>query len=119
MTLKRCFINSAVVASFLATQLVASYSLAQFEDFPPPPPLDDFSAPPPPTGTLGTGGSTIPTEVTPSLNNPTKVIKSTSKNVKNGILTEKQKEKFAKASAEDITFENFPERIRPFDFPNF
>jgi general secretion pathway protein D len=121
MTLKRCFINSAVVASFLATQLVSSHSMAQFEDFPPPPPIDDFSTPPPPTGTMGVNGAaSVPSNgVTPSFNNSAaKIIKPTSKNSKNGILDEKQKEKFAKASAEDITSENFPETIESFDFPN-
>lgn len=120
MTLKRCLMNSAVVASFLATQLVSSYSFSQFEDFPPPPPIDDFSTPPPPTGTMGVNGAApVPSNgVTPSFNSPTKVIKPTSKNAKNGILDEKQKAKFAKASAEDITSENFPETIESFDFPN-
>lgn len=123
MTLKRCLLNSAVVASFLASQLVSSNSSAQFEDFPPPPPMDDFSTPPPPTGTLGTGGPVVQVpganEVSPSESGSSRIIKpSGGKGSKNGILSQKQKEKFAKSSAEDITSENFPETIESFDFPN-
>lgn len=106
MTFKKSLLNSTVVASFLASQLVASHGLAQFEDFPPPPTINDFSTPPNPGSTPTAAPSGIQT------------IKSVSKGSKNNILTEKQKEKFAKAGAEDITSENFPETIESFDFPN-
>jgi general secretion pathway protein D len=39
-------------------------------------------------------------------------------NVKAGILTKKQQEKFSRSDTEDITNENFPETIESFDFPN-
>ncbi len=126
MTLKKCLLNSTIVASFLASQLVASHSFAQFEDFPPPPPIDDFAAPPaPPVGSGGVPGvknampvPAIGRGTAPSPNLPTQVIKPINKNAKSSILTEKQKEKFSKAGAEDITSENFPETIESFDFPN-
>ena len=119
MTLKKYLLNSAVVASFLASQLVVSNSFAQFEDFPPPPPIDDFSTPPNPGGaaTVPARG-TQPMAVSNSSESSTQVIKPSSKSGKNSILSEKQKEKFAKANAEDITSENFPETIESFDFPN-
>ncbi len=119
MTLKKYLLNSAVVASFLASQLVVSNSFAQFEDFPPPPPIDDFSTPPNPGGaaTVPARG-TQPMAVSNSSESSNQVIKPSSKSGKNSILSEKQKEKFAKANAEDITSENFPETIESFDFPN-
>ncbi len=130
MTLRKCLLNSTIVASFLASQLVTSHSFAQFEDFPPPPPIDDFAAPPaPPVGSgASVGGipgakNAMPVPAmgrgtAPSPNLPTQVIKPINKNAKSSILTEKQKEKFSKATAEDITSENFPETIESFDFPN-
>lgn len=132
MTLKKSFLNSAVVASFLASQLLTSHSWAQFEDFPPPPPpMDDFSTPPNPgaapavrrglipgasSSALGKGTSAPMPTAAPST--ATQTIKPSSRSSKNSILTEKQKEKFSKAGAEDITSENFPETIESFDFPN-
>ena len=129
MTLKKYFLNSAVVASFLASQLIVSSSLAQFEDFPPPPPIDDFSSTPPnPSGnavttpaaasrTSGARGLTPGNNSVPAASGA-QVIKSISKSPKNSILNEKQKAKFSKATTEDITSENFPETIESFDFPN-
>jgi general secretion pathway protein D len=114
MTLKKCLLNSTIVASFLASQLVTSHSFAQFEDFPPPPPMDDFSAPPAP----GSNAGGIPTSKNAAPNPTAQIIQPTNKNAKSSILNDKQKEKFSKAGAEDITSENFPETIESFDFPN-
>ncbi|MES2801123.1 MAG: type II secretion system secretin GspD [Bdellovibrionota bacterium] len=126
MAFKRSVITAAVVASFLASQLTGSYCFAQFEDFPPPPPIDDFAAPsvgevpppppannsfPPPASNLGGNRAGTP----PSAG-PAKVISS--KGTKSTVLSDKQREKFAKANPEDITSENFPETIESFDFPN-
>ncbi len=122
MSFKKSLINSTVIASFLASQLVTSTALSQnsgqrkpdqFEDFPPPPPMDEFSTPPPPSipPTPGMAGNNM------NSTGPSQVIKP-SKGSKNGILDDKQKQKFSKASAEDITSENFPETIESFDFPN-
>lgn len=115
---------------FLLSQVLGTLTFAQ-EDFEPPPPtIDGFNdlPPPPPVGGPapnaggfnnftpppsidssrgGFGGSPSGTET---------VIKPS--NGKASILTDKQKEKFAKANAEDITSENFPETIESFDFPN-
>ena len=129
MSFKRSLINSTVIASFLASQLVTSTAFSQknnlnanrkpnqFEDFPPPPPMDEFSTPPPPAipPTPGSGG--LAAGQNRGSTGSQQVIKP-SKNSKGGILDEKQKQKFAKASAEDITSENFPETIESFDFPN-
>ncbi|AZZ37124.1 type II secretion system protein GspD [Bdellovibrio sp. qaytius] len=140
MAFRRSLLTTAVLTSFLASQLTGSYCFAQFEDFPPPPPIDDFAAPsvgdipppPPPTN------NTAPPPVnnfggTPRGNNagsaktgtanagvansaPAKVI--TAKGTKSTVLSDKQREKFSKAGPEDITSENFPETIESFDFPN-
>lgn len=128
MAFRRSLITTAVVTSFLASQLTGSYAFAQFEDFPPPPPIDDFAAPsvgdfpppPPPTNNSfappannfggNTGGAAA------NSGGPTKTISA--KGTKSTVLSDKQREKFAKANPEDITSENFPETIESFDFPN-
>ncbi|MFN3696429.1 MAG: type II secretion system secretin GspD [Pseudobdellovibrio sp.] len=105
MNVKKSLITSTLVTSFLMGQLTSSHALAQFDDFPPPPPLDDFSN----------------RTSTPNFNNPPSASTATvisGEKSKNSILSDKQKEKFSKASAEDITSENFPETIESFDFPN-
>ncbi len=56
--------------------------------------------------------------VTLSLLAPVASGQSTNQAKKSSGLTESQKSKFAKASPEDITNENFPETIESFDFPN-
>ncbi len=120
MAFKRSLITTAVITSFLASQLTGSYCFAQFEDFPPPPPIDDFAAPsvgevpPPPPPTPSIGGNRAGTAPTGS--GPAKVISA--KGTKSTVLSDKQRDKFAKAGPEDITSENFPETIESFDFPN-
>ena len=102
------------LASLMTAQLIGPAAQAQFEDFPPaPPPPDfgnaepeqtpDFSAPAAPVG--GTRGGS------PSAN-------SRGGAAGNEILNKNAKGKFAKASPEDITNENFPETIDSFDYPN-
>lgn len=109
---------------FLATQVLSSLSLAQ-EDFTPPPPvIDGFDLPPPPPvgGPTGnSGGSGFNNSFgggsgSSGSRSGETVIKPS--NGKSSILTDKQREKFAKANSEDITSENFPETIESFDFPN-
>jgi len=118
MAFKRSVITTAVVASFLASQLTGSYCFAQFEDFPPPPPIDDFAAPsvgevpPPPPPATNLGGN----RAAGTGSAPAKVISA--KGTKSTVLSDKQREKFSKANPEDITSENFPETIESFDFPN-
>ena len=122
------------MAVVTAGYLLASVGFAQNENFPPPPPpiFDDMTAPPPPVinpsnpatssgerGRPGFGGG--PSQAGGSGNTgssaETRIISPT-KADKTGVLTSKQKSKFAKAGAEDITSENFPETIESFDFPN-
>lgn len=118
MTFKKSMINSTVVASFLASQLVCSNSLAQFEDFPPPPPIDDMSVPAPPNNSFGgTPAANLPPTAPAAAGSSTTIIKP-SNGAKSSILDDKQRQKFAKAAPEDITSENFPETIESFDFPN-
>ncbi len=120
MAFKRSLITTAVITSFLASQLTGSYCFAQFEDFPPPPPIDDFAAPsvgevpPPPPPVPNIGGNRVGTA--PIGSGPAKVISA--KGTKSTVLSDKQRDKFAKAGPEDITSENFPETIESFDFPN-
>lgn len=133
MAFKRNLMTTAVVTSFLAAQLTGSYCFAQFEDFPPPPPVDDFSAPavgdfppppPPPTAVQPSAvqPSSPPTDfggnagARSATAGSSKVI--VSKGTKSTVLSDKQRDKFAKANPEDITSENFPETIESFDFPN-
>lgn len=118
MTLQKRILSSIIATSFLAS-ITAQ---AQYEDLPPPPPLEDFSATPPSQapGMPSAGG--LPnsnfndSHVTPSGTN-TQII-SPSKNSKSGVLSTSQRNKFAKASPEEITAKNFPETIESFDFPN-
>lgn len=130
MALTKRTISSAVVTAFLASQLTSHHALAQFEDMPPPPPIgDDFSAAPPPPAVqpqndLNRGRpATPPASFTSGRTAAPRIGGSESKIVapkssKASILDDKQRAKFAKASAEDITSENFPETIESFDFPN-
>ena len=139
MTLKSNYkkTNLILIFVFLLTQTYNSKAVAQFEDFPPPPPAsDDFEAPPLPepmdnVDTFSAPPAQVPAQAlpTPSPTNSastpssftttsgTKIIAPT-KNAKSSILSEKQKQKFARANPEDITSENFPESIESFDFPN-
>lgn len=125
MAFKRSLITTAVITSFLASQLTGSYCFAQFEDFPPPPPIDDFAAPsvgevppPPPANNAFPPASNLGSNRAAGTGStaPAKVISA--KGTKSTVLSDKQREKFAKANPEDITSENFPETIESFDFPN-
>lgn len=113
--------SSLVICTSLLLALPAS---AQFEEMPPPPPVipsgDDYNSAPP----------SRPTNSAPRFGNPSStpsfggngggetVIKPTGDSKSSGVLPTTQKSKFAKASPEDITNENFPETIESFDFPN-
>ncbi|MDG0817437.1 type II secretion system secretin GspD [Bdellovibrio svalbardensis] len=103
------------IASLMTAQLMGPVANAQFEDFPPPPPppdfgqnapaeADSFPAPPSAPAGMGAGG--------------TRGGSAHSTNSTAGVLSKKEKDKFAKAAIEDITTENFPETIESFDFPN-
>lgn len=98
------------LASLMTAQLVGPTANAQFEDFPPPPPPPDF----------GDTGGGLPNPDSFSSGSPS----GTNGNHKSGpsgtgdILNKKTKDKFAKASIEDINSANFPETIESFDFPN-
>ncbi len=105
------------IASLMTAQLMGPVANAQFEDFPPPPPPPDFSgqaapeadsfpAPPSAPAAMGAGGTRGGAPV------------GRSNNTTAGVLSKKDKDKFAKAAIEDITTENFPETIESFDFPN-
>lgn len=89
--------------------MTASRGQAQ-EEFPPPPPdFGDFDTPaaPPGNGTLPAGNGNQDSSA------------AGNNSGKKGIsLTANQKQKFSKASVEDISNENFPETIESFDFPN-
>lgn len=105
--------------------IIQSQAHAQFDDlgdsFPPPPPppaFDDYTPPPPPaadsndnfSGSHSTNSGSSGTGATTS--------RASSADQKDGLLSRKQKDKFAKAQIEDITNENFPEIIDSFDYPN-
>lgn len=113
--------TSCVICTSLLLALPAS---AQFEEMPPPPPVipsgDDFSSAP-----------SRPTNAAPRFGTPSNspsfggnhnggetLIKPSGDSKSSGVLPSSQKSKFAKASPEDITNENFPETIESFDFPN-
>ncbi len=124
MNFKKNLITAAVVSAFLSSQLVSTHALAQFDEFPPPPviiPEDDDVG----TGSVNTYVPPPPRSADPSAVSPNSPSTSAgqktilgSKTGKTNILSPKQKEKFAKATPEDITSENFPETIESFDFPN-
>lgn len=118
------------IAAVTASYLLASVSAAQNDTFPPPPPpvFEDMSAPPPPVispsnpSTSGERGRPAfgggPGSAGSSASGGETRIISPTKAGKTGVLNSNQKSKFAKAGAEDITSENFPETIESFDFPN-
>jgi general secretion pathway protein D len=105
---KRIF--STVLASSL---LFALPSYAQFDEMPAAPgedlgvPAPDFGAPA--VAAPGNDTSANETVIGPGAKNGS---------AKAGILNKNQKGKFARATPEDITAENFPETIESFDFPN-
>jgi general secretion pathway protein D len=72
----------------------------------------DFGPPPPPPPDFG-GTSTTRTGTAGTRNSDAGKDSGTG-----GLLSKSQKDKFAKASIEDITDANFPETIESFDFPN-
>lgn len=95
------------LASMMTAQLVGVSAHAQFEDFPPPPPPPDFGDTSSPVGS----GSGQPAAGGFKGGAPTSGTGA-------DILNKNTKDRLAKASAEDITTENFPETIESFDFPN-
>lgn len=131
--IRKNILTTAVVTSFLTSQLTATHAFAQFEDFPPPP-VDDFSgaegedlpAFPPPSVTPSVSPTPVDAPTMNSFNNSGASTNTSggsrtiapSKGGKSSVLSDKQREKFAKANPEDITSENFPETIESFDFPN-
>lgn len=129
MTFQKRIISSVRNAGSLlicTSLLLALPASAQFDELPPPPPVippsEDFSSRP--------TNSSAPRFGTPS-NSPSfsgsntnsggggeTVIKPSGDSKSSTVLPSSQKNKFAKASPEDITNENFPETIESFDFPN-
>ncbi|WP_374079673.1 type II secretion system secretin GspD [Bdellovibrio bacteriovorus] len=103
------------LASLMTAQLVGPAANAQFEDFPPPPPPPDFgdsgSGLPNPSDSFSSGPAT---PYTP----PGSDSGSGNKAGSADVLNKNTKEKFSKASIEDINSTNFPETIESFDFPN-
>lgn len=102
----------SVTVATLVVQSLSPLSRAQdsfADDFnaPIPPPPSDFSTP----GSMGGTGrfNGAPTSGGNSNNSTPK---------SSGPLTNSQRDKFSKASIEDITDANFPETIESFDFPN-
>ncbi|OFZ29795.1 MAG: type II secretion system protein GspD [Bdellovibrionales bacterium RIFCSPHIGHO2_01_FULL_40_29] len=112
MTFNKKMTTVAMSAGFLASTV----TLAQTESFPPPPPpvMEEMYAPPPEV--VPSAGFSNPTATPPPPVVETRIV-APAKN-KNGVLTDSQRAKFAKATPEDITAENFPETIESFDFPN-
>jgi general secretion pathway protein D len=119
---QRPIFNLALASCFLISQVIGSLSLAQEDFTPPPPAIDNFGdlPPPPPIGgpapNAGGFNSFEPPSAPSRPSGNETVIKPS--NGKTSILDSKQREKFAKANAEEITSENFPETIESFDFPN-
>lgn len=128
MTFQKRILSSLRSASSLAicTSLLLSLpAAAQFEEMPPPPPVippasEDFgSAPSRPASNSPRFGSPTPSPSFGSGGGGGETIIKPSGDSKSGnVLPSSQKSKFAKASPEDITNENFPETIESFDFPN-
>lgn len=92
---------------------------------------DEFPPPPPDFGDFESPASAPSNPVPPPLNNTSTFnnnpaagasggsgSNSASALKKGASLTKSQKQKFAGASVEDISSENFPETIESFDFPN-
>lgn len=112
--------SSLLICTSLLLALPAS---AQFEEMPPPPPVI-------PSGEDYNSAPSRPTNAAPRFGNPSTssgfgsggggetMIKPSGDSKSSGVLPSSQKSKFAKASPEDITNENFPETIESFDFPN-
>lgn len=94
-------VTAASLVISLAMQTLVPSAFAQ-ETF-----GDDFAAPPPPDFAAPGG-----------FGDTTSAAGSNAKKAESGALTTAQKDKFAKASIEDITDANFPETIESFDFPN-
>lgn len=116
MTFQKRILSSLICTSLL-TALPAS---AQFDDLPPPPPVipqsEDAGSRPSSSPRFGNPSST-PSFGGGSAGSGEIVIKPTGDS-SSGVMPKTQRNKFAKASPEDITNENFPETIESFDFPN-
>ncbi len=125
------FCEKIKLAAITAGYLAMSVAHAQNDSFPPPPPpvFEDMAAPPPvvipsnpsaPNHGVGRGSrfGGSPGSNSTSDNGGEHVITASKSGKATGVLSATQKAKFAKASPEDITSENFPETIESFDFPN-
>lgn len=112
--------SSLLICTSLLLSLPAS---AQFEEMPPPPPVippaEDFNSDsrPSPNAAPRFGSPSNSPSFGGSGGGET-IIKPSGDSKSSGVLPSSQKSKFAKASPEDITNENFPETIESFDFPN-
>ncbi|HEX7673994.1 MAG TPA: type II secretion system secretin GspD [Bdellovibrio sp.] len=100
------------LASLMAAQLVGPAAKAQFEDFPPPPPPPDFSS------NANTDKNAADAFPAPSAGGTRSGSPKSAASNTSGVLSKKEKDRFANAPIEDITSENFPETIESFDFPN-
>lgn len=100
---------SRTLITTLTILSMSPFTIYAQEDFPPPPPPDfgEFDSPP------SSAGPGAPNRT--RLNAP---LGSIDNSKKGSSLDKNQKNKFAKADAEDITNQNFPETIESFDFPN-
>lgn len=119
--------HKRILSSLICTSLLFALPVsAQFEEMPPPPPVipsavaeDSNSHPTPSSPRFGSPSSA------PSFGGSNSgggggetMIKPSGGSKSSDVLPSTQKNKFAKASPEDITNENFPETIESFDFPN-
>ncbi len=123
MTFQKRIASSLICASLM----LAFPALAQFDELPPPPPIpppiENFNGGSPTNnapkfGTPATATSAPSTGGNASAPSGEIMIKPTGGSKSSSVLPSAQKSKFAKAGAEDITNENFPETIESFDFPN-
>ncbi len=117
------FQKKIFLLSLLGGLMLTMPAAAQFDELPPPlpPPIEEFKAPPPAVANPATNVPRFgtPANINSSVTTPATgetVIKSSKSS--SGALDKSQKSKFAKATPEDITNENFPETIESFDFPN-
>ncbi|MEN0058558.1 MAG: type II secretion system secretin GspD [Bdellovibrio sp.] len=102
------------IASLMTAQFVSPPAQAQFDDFPPPPPPDfsdtnDAFQTAPSGGVRSGSPSSLPSSSGSSGSGSTG---------SSDVLSKSAKDRFAKASLEDINNQNFPETIESFDFPN-
>ncbi|MEZ0392737.1 MAG: type II secretion system secretin GspD [Pseudobdellovibrionaceae bacterium] len=103
------------IASLLLTQALIIQPVSAQDDF-----GGEFGAPPPPPPDFGGGAPTdmgMPGAADSGAGGGS-MNSAGGGNGTPGLLNKNQKNKFSKASIEDITDANFPETIESFDFPN-